>query len=106
MSAINCSLDVLNVWFAWAAKPVGLDDQTARLGGLAAAFDAGDDYEFGVFETVTGDLVGAQVLKIEQTAAFSHQAMRSTSRTFSLSSVSFILTSMVSFSWIWTRRPT
>ena len=59
VAAITSSLEELRPWFPWATEPPDPVQQVGRVRELTVAFDAGTDFEFGIFEGATQELVGA-----------------------------------------------
>src|SRR5688500_15417668 len=58
VTAIEESFDHLRPWLPWAQEPPTLDKQLAFLRGRRAAFDADEDFAYGLFAP-TGEVIGS-----------------------------------------------
>ena len=61
--AIDSSLDHLRPWMPWAEhEPQTLEEKTALLRGFRSAFDAGENFTYGIFSADESELVGGSGL--------------------------------------------
>ncbi len=58
VDAVSASLAELRVWMPWARDPVTTDSYEEVLKNFDAAFDAGTEFVFGIFETSGSAVVG------------------------------------------------
>ena len=75
VAAMALSLPELSVWFPWAQTPPDSALQRDRARRAVDAFENGRDFEFSLFETVSGELVGGfriNPLAAEDTAEFGY----------------------------------
>ena len=61
--AIDSSLDHLRPWMPWAEhEPQTLEEKTALLRGFRSAFDAGENFTYGIFSGDESEVVGGSGL--------------------------------------------